>query len=105
MSYDIDIFVGHPDGYISHFEVGNMTYNVSGMMLEACGVTFRWMHKMPAETALPILAHAWKTMKRNPDHFRRFEVTEWGSYNDFMPFLTRFYVMARMHPTGIISVT
>ena len=106
MSYDIDITVQHPDGYASGFEVGNITYNVSRMVLEACGVTYRWFDGMECAKALPILHFAWRNLKRNPPHFRRFEPDNgWGTYEQFMPYMTRFYAMARLHPTGIIRVS
>jgi hypothetical protein len=104
MSYDIHITVAHPDGYSSNFEVGNMTYNVARMTHVACGVAFSWFDGMPTAIALPILAHCWRVMKRNPATFRVIGVSEWGSYDQFMPYLTRFYAMARLHPTGVIRV-
>lgn len=104
MSYDIDIYVDHQDGYTSGFEVGNMTSNVARMTGEACGVPLSWFNDVSCEKALPILAHCWRTMRRNPTHFRKFENPEWGAYDDFMPYLTRFYVLVRIHKTGTIRV-
>jgi len=106
VSYDIDITVDHEDGYSSGFEVGNMTYNVSTMVKEACGVTFSWFDGMTCKQALPILYFCWRNLRRNPSHFRRFEAPNgWGTYEQFMPYMTRFYVMARLHPKGIIRVS
>jgi hypothetical protein len=106
VSYDIDITVEHPDGYSSSFDVGNMTYNIAEMVRQACGVTFSWFDGMSCEKALPLLRFCWLRMKRYPDFFRPFEASNgWGTYDQFMPYLTRFYVMARLHPAGQIRVS
>ena len=106
MSYDIDITVHHPDGYSSRFEVGNITYNIRPMMVAASDVGFSDLHDMRCFEAAPILAHAWREMRRNPARYRRFEASNgWGTYDQFMPYLTRFYAMARLHPNGIIRVS
>lgn len=104
MSYDIEIIVDHADGYRSTFDVGNMTYNVSRMTLEAVGQRLSFFDGMDCETACPFLAELWQVMKRDPDRFRRVEVSDWGSYDNFMPYLTRFYAMVRLHPRGGIRV-
>ena len=103
MSSSISINVNHPDGYKSHFEVGNMTSNCNWMLVEACGVSMGWFDKVSCEKALPILEHAWTVMKRDPRKFKRLQAANgWGTYDQFMPFLTRFYVMVRLHKSGII---
>jgi hypothetical protein len=104
MSYDGYIKIAHRDGYTTHIEVGNMTTNVDRMMVPACGVRLRWFNGLTCETALPILAHAHHELRRHPRKFKRLEYTEWGSYDDFLPWLTRFYVLVRLHPTGTIEV-
>lgn len=104
MSYDIEIVIHHPDGYSTTVDVGNMTYNVARMMIPACGVSFSWMDGMTVKRALPIIRHAWREMKRDPDRYIALEVTDWGAYSDFMPWFTRFYVLCRLHPTGVIGV-
>lgn len=104
MSSDISIHVVHPDGYSSSFEVGNMTSNCNRMLIAACGVSMGWFDKVSCEKAMPILRHAWQNMKRNPKVYRQLQAENgWGTYDQFMPFLTRFYVMTRLHRTGVIS--
>lgn len=106
MSYDIDIYVTHDDRYTSHFEVGNMTYNIRPMFRAAVGASFRDFHGMTCAQALPFVMFAWQQMKRRPDEFRKVEASNgWGTYDQFMPFLTKFYVMLRLHPTGIIRIS
>lgn len=104
MSSDISIRVKHSDGYTSSFEVGNMTSNCNRMLIAACGVSMGWFHDMACEKALPILRHAWREMKRDPARYRALEADNgWGTYDQFMPFLTRFYVMVRLHKSGWIN--
>lgn len=106
MSYDIRIIVNHSDGYSSSFEVGNMTYNVAPMVVEASGVSFSWYDGISCAKALPLLRRTWQQMKRDPETYKRLEAWNgWGTYDQFMPYLTRLYAMVRLHPTGVIEVS
>jgi hypothetical protein len=104
VSSDISIRVDHGDGYSSSFEVGNMTSNVNRMLVATAEAKpLSWFDKVSCADARPVLESMYREMRQDPARFRALEITEWGAYDDFMPYLRRFYVMTRMHPRGIIS--
>lgn len=103
MSSDISIFVDHNDGYTSEFEVGNMTSNVNKMLLQTAEAkALSWFDGKSCAEARPVLESMWREIRRDPALFRQFEISHWGSLHDFMPYLTRFYAMTRLHPNGRI---
>ena len=103
VSSDISIFVNHGDGYTSWFEVGNMTSNVNRILRETVeGKALSWFDGKTCAEARPVLESMWRELRQRPDHFRPFEIADWGSLDNFMPYLTRFYAMTRLHPNGQI---
>ncbi len=96
-------------GHSETFFTANMTHNVAAMAEEAGVYDAIWYpdasNITTANELISPLENAVKDMMDKPDKYKALRVNEWGTYEDFLPWLIRLLVECRLHPDAEIGVS
>jgi hypothetical protein len=106
MSFGLDIYVDHPDGYTSGFEVvSGHTYNLAPMWKRALHIdTTRDLDGKACAEVKPLILPAIADILEHEDDYRKMEPDNgWGDFDGFWEIFTRFARMVYQHPTGRIE--
>lgn len=106
MSWDAQIEVRHPDGYITIVELFNCTYNLRPMW-EKAGIyqTFTDIQDAKTVDLGPKLLAGLTDAIQHPQEYRALNPPNgWGNYEGFVELLVIFARACYEHPTGIVRV-
>lgn len=107
MSYDVYLKIdtgGKEDAMVE--DVGNMTYNVSGMFYKALGGEgLKGLRGMLAEEAIPVLTKGLVNMlEEKPEYEKLNPPNGWGSYEGAFEFLKNLKDACERHPKAKIEI-
>ena len=104
MSWDISL-KEKQSADVEVIEVGNYTYNVSKMYIEAIGKTLGEFHEMQSLDAVETLRSGVVEMISNPDKYRAMNpVNGYGNYEGALKYLQTFLHECEKNPNSIIEV-
>lgn len=103
---------GHETGDGTEVYSANITHNLV-RMAEAAGIyKALWypdddeVDASKAKHLVPFLEQGIDKLKSDPAHFRRFNATNnWGTYDDFVPFVEKYLKACKEYPEAYVSVS
>ncbi len=106
MSWDVSLVINTGVEDVEVKAVGNYTYNVSPMYMDAMGKSISDFHGLTAEESIVILKEGIDKMQNNPEHYQKLNPENgWGSYDGALKFLHKIYVACVEHPKCKIEVS
>jgi hypothetical protein len=87
-------------------EVGNYTYNVSKMYVEAMGTSLNPLHGKKASEIIETLKTGVKNMKEDPEKYKAMNPSNgWGDYEGALMYLETFLAACEENPNATVEVT
>lgn len=84
----------------------DITHNLTGMAKEAGIYELLWRGSGVARDMIAPLTEAIGLMESDPERFRAFDAkNDWGTYDDFLPWLRRLLIACLDNPEATIEVS
>lgn len=87
-------------------DIGNYTYNVSKMYIEAIGQSLSAFHGANAEESIPLLRKCVEEMTSNPEKYKNMNPTNgWGNYEGALDYVQKLLHACEKNPDSTIEVS
>jgi len=108
MSYDIGLYINTGIEETEVMDIGNYTYNCSGMFRKALPAEYGGINGLSGKVAgdeIPALRIAVRDMEEQPEVYSAMNPPNgWGNYEGALQFLKDILAACKTHPATIIRV-
>lgn len=105
MGYDLSLTLPVMENVV--VPIDGMTYNINRLLAETrwVGLKLKDLHGFTGADAATVLKDVYEDWHADPESYRIFEVSDWGSLDACLRWVIITITILEMHPRGILEVS